>query len=102
VVGPGAIYVNVKSDSEPGKVARWQDPQTEKPAILKDPAEWYAGCHVRATLNAFGYDQKMNKGVSFGLNNLQKLGEGQRLDSRRSAQDDFDAIDAAAPIADLL
>jgi hypothetical protein len=52
---------------------------------------------VRASLRAFAYDTNGNKGVSFGLNNIQKLGEGQRLDGRKAATDEFDADLSQAP-----
>lgn len=79
----GKIYIRASSKTKPGIV------DAHRNAII-DPNEFYSGCYARATLNAFGYDTKGNKGVSFGLNNLQKLGEGERLDGRVAAEDDFD------------
>jgi hypothetical protein len=52
---------------------------------------------VRAQLRAFSYDSNGNKGVSFALNNIQKLGDGERLDNRQAATDAFEADLSAAP-----
>ena len=42
---------------------------------------------------AYGYDKAGNKGVAFGLQNLQKLGDGERFSGRTAAEDDFDSVD---------
>ena len=56
-----------------------------------------------ATLNVFAYDKAGNRGVSFRLNNVQKLDDGERLDGRLKAEDDFEAIDdKPADINDML
>ena len=67
-----------------------------KPAKLDDPADLYAGCKVRASINFYGFDQKGNKGVAVGLRNIQKLSDGERLDGRKKASDEFDAVEEAA------
>lgn len=41
--------------------------------------EWYSGCKVRAVINAFAYDTKGNKGVSFGFSAIQKVADGTNL-----------------------
>jgi len=45
------------------------------------------------SLNAFAYDRAGNRGISLGLNNIQKLADGERLDGRLKAEDDFEALD---------
>jgi hypothetical protein len=60
----------------------------------------YPGAQVRGSVSAFGYDYQGNKGVSFGLNNLQKLGEGERIDGRVAADAEFD-VDMSESPADL-
>jgi len=47
--------------------------------VLTEPQEFYAGCYARAQVNAYAYDQGNNKGVNLGLNNLQKLRNGDPL-----------------------
>ena len=71
--------------------------------MITDHAEVYSGCKVRATLSVFAYEKAGNRGVSFGLNNVQKLDDGERLDGRLKAEDDFGAIeDKPAEIDDML
>jgi hypothetical protein len=59
----------------------------------------YSGCTCRASIAFFGYDQQGNKGVGVGLNNVQVLKRGSRLDGTRSAESDFgdaEDVDLAA------
>lgn len=67
---------------------------TRQPKILSidgktylDPAELYPGCYARASINPFANSQW--KSISIGMNNLQKLGEGERLDGATTAEEDF-------------
>lgn len=62
--------------------------------------EFGSGDWGRVSVTAFGYDQKVNKGVSFWLNNIQFLEKGEPLSGRSNAADDFGtpiAKTAAAP-----
>jgi hypothetical protein len=59
--------------------------------------------HARATVAPFAYNQAGNRGVSFALNNLQICRmDGERLDGRRAAKEDFPDYDGegAAAMAD--
>ena len=38
-----------------------------------DPGDFYSGCWARASITCFHYDTAGNKGISFSLNNIQKL-----------------------------
>lgn len=40
---------------------------------ILDETECYSGAWYRAQIQAYAYDQKGNKGVAFGLRNVQKL-----------------------------
>ncbi len=67
---------------------------TRRPQILGpdgatfiDPADFYPGCYARASVNPFANQQW--KSISIGMNHLQKLGEGDRLDGATSAEEDF-------------
>lgn len=51
--------------------------------------EFGSGDWGRVSVTAFGYDQKVNKGVSFWLNNIQFLEKGEPLSGRSNAADDF-------------
>jgi hypothetical protein len=100
--GEGSTFINVKSKQAPGIVSRYAGADG-KPLAIKDPAEIYAGAKVRASLRAFAYDNNGNKGVSFALNNVQKLGEGARIDGRLKAEDEFTAeASEASDLDDIL
>lgn len=86
----GSIYFNAKNKMAPGVVSRYAG-SDGKPAPIVDPKEIYAGVQVRASVRAFGYDTKGNRGIAFSLQNLQKWDDGKRLDGRKAAQDEFDA-----------
>lgn len=89
----GAVFITATSKQKPGLVdARMQDIIEEK--------DFYSGCHARATVRAFAYDNAGNKGVSFGLQNIQKLRDGEPLGGRTRPSDDFEAVpDAAGAIS---
>lgn len=63
-------------------------------AIL-NPAEVYSGCYGRVSLRFFPYNQNGNRGIGCGLNNVQKLADGEPLTAKTSAKEDFAAM---API----
>ena len=48
----------------------------------------YPGAWARASVHVYAYDN-IGKGLALGLNNLQWLGHGDRLDSRTDPKDDF-------------
>jgi hypothetical protein len=100
----GSIFMNVRTEKKPGVVFNYVDQSTGKPALVpQDQIEelLYPGCLVRASVSAFAYDREGNIGVSFGLGNVQKVGEGERLDSRKAATDEFTADLAEEPGIDL-
>ena len=70
---------------------------------IVDMEKVYAGAIVFASVTAFGYEN-VQRGVSFALNNVQLLRDGDRLDNRVSASDEFDKAMTEVPsdLADLL
>ena len=84
----GAMMLNFKSEQRPGVV----DANVQ---TIMDPSEIYRGCYCVAQVNAFAYDQKGNRGISFGLNNLQKVGDGDSLGGRMKPEDAFAPVAAA-------
>lgn len=98
----GSIFVNVRSSQQPGIVYAHAGsdgkPERMPPEKIKD--EMFPGVWVRASLAAFAYDNNGNKGVSFGLNNLQKIKNGERMDGRVAAENEFVA-DLSAEPADI-
>lgn len=98
---PGSVFINIKSKAAPGIVSIYPD-ANGKPKTIDNPADVYAGCYVRASLRAFAYDVNGNRGVSFALGNVQKVADGQRLDGRSRAEDEFEAdANAGADLDDL-
>lgn len=54
-----------------------------------DSTEVYSGCYGRVSVNFYAYNQSGNKGIACGLNNVQKLEDGDYLGGRSRAEDDF-------------
>lgn len=92
----GAKFLTLRSLQQPGLVNQQRQP-------IIDASEFYAGCYARAAVSAYAYDQMGNKGVSFGLQNLQKMKEGEPFGNRVKAEDCFQPVemDAAADAGSL-
>lgn len=82
----GHYFMTVSARTRPGIVDRDVQP-------ILDSTEVYSGCYARASINAFPYSVSGNKGVSFGLNHIQKIKDGEPLGGRSNAEDDFDSLD---------
>mgnify|MGYP000927936865 CR=1 FL=1 len=54
-----------------------------------DENEIYSGMYARATIRFFAYASNGKKGIGVGLNNVQKLADGEPLGGRTSAEFDF-------------
>lgn len=76
------MFVNANSHRKPGLVDQNVQP-------IMDQSEFYSGCWGRATLNFFPFSASVNKGIACGLNNLQKLEDGERLGGGSTAEQDF-------------
>ena len=66
--------------------------QNVQPII--EAEEMYAGCYARATLTAYAFDTAGNRGVAFGLQNIQKIRDGEPFTGREKAEDEFEAIES--------
>ena len=88
---PGATCVTASSKESHGR------PQVvdRDGKDLIDKSEVYSGAWYRATIKAYAWDHPVGgKGVSFGLQNIQKLDDGERLGGgRRAANDDFEPLE---------
>lgn len=82
-----AIFVSASNKNRPGVV------DAKRVAISETDNTFYAGCFARASLQAFAYDVKGNKGVAFSLTNLMKTGDGEPFSGRKSADADFAGFD---------
>jgi hypothetical protein len=87
------IFVTATSKTQPGLVD-----QSLKPIL--NPKDFYAGCYARAELIAFAYDMAGNMGVSFSLQNIQKLRDGKSFSGRKDASAVFDAVEDSSESAD--
>jgi hypothetical protein len=83
---------SANEDRRPGIVdAKLQD------IIANDESEVYSGAWFRAQVRAFAYDTAGNKGVSFGLQNVQKLRDDDPLGNGRiPASKAFEPVDVPA------
>ena len=54
-----------------------------------DRAEVYSGVYGRASINMYAFNTNGNKGIACGLNNLQKISDGEPLGGMTRAADDF-------------
>ena len=83
--GPDVIFAAASTTTRPGLIHRDRSPIT-------DASEFYGGCYAHATLHAFAWEHTGRKGVSFGLENLQKLADGPAFGGRSAPEEDFDAL----------
>lgn len=74
-------FVNASTLRKPSIVDRNLDPIMSK-------EDFYAGCYGRASINFYAFNVQ-SKGIACGLNNLQKLEDGEMLAGGPSAEDDF-------------
>lgn len=81
----GKVFVTLKAEQKPAVV-------DENVNTIIDPTQFYAGCYAIASINAYAYDQKGNRGVAFGLGNIQKWRDGDSLGGRTRPEDDFSAV----------
>lgn len=79
----GSVFVTLTTRYRPQVV----DVHTDD---ILDAAEVYPGCYGRASYRCYAYDNSGNRGVSIGLQNFQKLADGEPLGGARpKATDDF-------------
>lgn len=79
----GMMFLNVSSRTAPQIIDKYKEKVTSEDEV-------YSGVYARVSINAFAYNTKGNKGITFGLNNVQILAHGEFLGGRSSADADFD------------
>jgi len=82
----GAFFMNIKSQNKPGII----DKQRQE---VLDVDEFVSGDYCRVSMNAYAYDVNGNRGVAFGLGNIQVLAKGEPLSGRARATDEFGSWD---------
>jgi hypothetical protein len=83
-----AFFFNANSTNKPGVVDA-----AVKPIMSQD--DFYSGCFGRAGVTFYAFNSNGSKGVACGLQNVQKLTEGDRLSGGSTAEEDFGAPVAA-------
>ncbi len=77
-----AYFINANSATAPGIVDADRNP-------ILDRSEVYSGVYGRASINFYAFNSNGNKGIACGLNNLQKIRDGEPLGGKSRAEDDF-------------
>ena len=77
-----SYFVNANSATAPGIVDANCQP-------IIDRSEVYSGVYGRASINFYTFNSNVNKGIACGLNNLQKIRDGESLGGKSRAEDDF-------------
>lgn len=77
-----SYFINANSASAPGIVDADRQP-------IIDRSEVYSGAYGRASINFYAFNSNGNKGIACGLNNLQKMKDGEPLGGKSRAEDDF-------------
>lgn len=77
-----SYFVNANSATAPGIVDAACQP-------IIDRSEVYSGVYGRASINFYAFNSNGNKGIACGLQNLQKVKNGEPLGGKSRAEDDF-------------
>lgn len=77
----GMYFINANSQRKPSIVDKDLNP-------IMDKSEFYSGCYGRASINFYAFNVS-SKGIAAGLNNLQKLADGEMLSGGSTADEDF-------------
>ena len=78
-----SYFINANSGTAPGIVDADRQP-------ILDRSEVYSGVYGRASINFYAFNSNGNKGIACGINNLQKIKDGEPLGGKSRAEDDFD------------
>ena len=81
-----SYFINANSGTAPGIVDADRNPILER-------SEVYSGVYGRASINFYAFNSNGNKGIACGLNNLQKIRDGEPLGGKSRAEDDFAEAD---------
>ena len=82
----GHYFLNANSATAPGIVDADCQP-------ILTRSEVYSGVYGRASISFYAFNSSGNRGVACGLNNLQKIRDGEPLGGRASAESDFSDFD---------
>ncbi|MGO5168562.1 DUF2815 family protein [Bacillota bacterium LCP21S3_G6] len=77
-----SYFLNANSSTAPGIVDADCQPILQR-------SEVYSGVYGRASINFYAFNTNGNRGIAVGLNNLQKIRDGEPLGGKASAESDF-------------
>lgn len=77
----GMYFINANSQRKPSIVDKDLNP-------IMGKEEFYSGCYGRASINFYAFNVS-SKGIAAGLNNLQKLEDGEMLAGGSTVEEDF-------------
>lgn len=90
-----SMFFNASSKTAPGVVDQQVQP-------ILDESEIYSGCYVNVSVTFYAFNVNGNKGVAAGLNNIQLVKAGARLDGCVEAASEFTALNDDEGEEDLL
>lgn len=80
------FYINAKSARRPGVLDRYHQPIT-------NPDDIYSGMWALLSVSFFPYSNNGANGIACGLDNVLKVRDGEPLNGRSSAMNDFAGIE---------
>lgn len=89
--GCWVIKASAQEDQKPVVLGSEKD-EEGKYVRITNPGDFYPGCYARAIIFAFGWDNVGGKGVSFGLDHIQKVKDGKQFGGRKSPEESFSPI----------
>lgn len=90
----GCMFINANSLRKPKIVDRDLNP-------IMSQDDFYSGCYGRASINFYAFNFS-SKGIAAGLNNLQKLEDGEPLMGGSSVEEDFGGANSTSDADDSL
>ena len=81
-----SYFINANASVAPGVVDANCQPILER-------SEVYSGVYGRASISFYAFNSNGNRGIACGLNNLQKIRDGEPLGGKASADSDFNSDD---------
>ncbi len=81
-----AYFINANTATAPGIVDADRNP-------ILSHSEVYSGVYGRASITFYAFNSNGNRGIACGLNNLQKIRDGEPLGGKASAESDFETDD---------
>ncbi len=88
----GTYTARAASQYQPAIIDTGNPEKGIKPQPILTEKEFYSGCYARASITAFTWESMGRRGVSFGLQFVQKLADGEPFSGRGDPLEDFDPI----------